>query len=181
LRPGRAIDLACGDGRNARYLAETGWEVDAVDFSPVAIEVASSADDGGDISYMIGDARSWQPANPADLVVISFLHLPVDELVTVITTAGTWLRPGGHLLYLGQALENFVYGVGGPADPAILPSATDLARASQGMRVLELAHLLRPQSDRQAVDLLLHFQPWDTDPDRTPTNDRGHELENGLP
>ncbi|HYO00530.1 MAG TPA: class I SAM-dependent methyltransferase [Mycobacterium sp.] len=170
LRPGRAIDLACGDGRNTRYLAESGWEVEAVDFSPVAIEVASGADDGEDISYTVGDARAWQPAKPADLVVISFLHLPINELVAVITTAGTWLRPDGHLLYLGHALENFVYGVGGPADPAILPGIADLARASQGMRVVELAHLLRPQGDRQAVDVLLHFQPWDSDPDWTLTN-----------
>jgi SAM-dependent methyltransferase len=165
LRPGRAIDLACGDGRNARYLADSGWAVEAVDFSPVAIEVASGADDSENISYTVGDARNWQPAKPADLVVISFLHLPIDELTAVITTAGTWLRPRGHLLYLGHALENFVYGIGGPTDPAILPGVADLARASQGMRVVELGHLLRPQADRQAVDILLHTQPWDTDPE----------------
>ena len=70
---------------------------------------------------------------------------------------------GGHLLYLGHALENFVDGVGGPADPAILPGLADLARASQGLRVVEMAHLLRPQGDRQAVDVLLHVQPWDPD------------------
>lgn len=163
LHPGRAIDLACGDGRNARYLAESGWDVEAVDFSPVAIEVAKGAQDSESICYTVADARSWQPDRPADLVVISFLHLPVDELVTVIATAATWLRPGGHLLYLGHALENFVYGVGGPSDPAILPGLADLARASQGLRVVELAHLLRPQGDRQAVDVLLHVQPWDPD------------------
>ncbi|CAN5874660.1 class I SAM-dependent methyltransferase [soil metagenome] len=163
LRAGRAIDLACGDGRNARHLAVSGWEVEAVDFSPVAIELASAAEDSDHISYTVGDARAWQPAKPADLVVISFLHLPIDELGAVITTAGTWLRPGGHLLYLGHALENFVYGIGGPADPAILPGIADLARASQGMRVVELAHLLRPQGDREAVDVLLHAQPWDND------------------
>ena len=163
LRPGRAIDLACGDGRNARYLAESGWEVEAVDFSPVAIEVASGADNDENISYTVGDVRTWHSAQPADLVVISFLHLPIDELVAVITTAGTWLRPGGHLLYLGHALENFVYGVAGPADPAILPGVADLARASQGMRVTELAHLIRPLGDRQAIDILLHAELWDTD------------------
>lgn len=164
FRPGRAVDLACGDGRNARYLAESGWEVDAVDFSPVAIELADGADDTDDIRYTVADVRAWQPARPADLIVISYLHLPIDELVAVITTAATWLRPGGHLLYLGHALENFVYGVGGPADPGVLPGVTDLARASQGMRVLELVHLLRPHGDRQAVDVLLHAQPWETDP-----------------
>lgn len=164
LCPGRAIDLACGSGRNARYLAESGWEVEAVDFSPVAIELAGGADNSENISYTVGDARVWQPERPTDLVVISFLHLPVDELVALITTAGTWLRPGGHLLYLGHAVENFVHGVGGPADPTILPGMVDLARASQEMRVVELTHLLRPQGDREAVDILLHLQPWDRNP-----------------
>ena len=174
LRPGRAVDLACGDGRNARALADAGWEVEAVDFSPVAIEVACGADDNQHISYSVADARTWQPAKLADLVVISFLHLPIDELVRIISVAGTWLRPGGHLLYLGHALENFVHGVGGPADPAILPGVADLARASQGMRVVELTHLLRPQGDRQAVDILLHTEPWDPDPGE-PTNGAAYD------
>lgn len=170
VRPGRAVDLACGDGRNARYLAESGWEVEAVDFSPVAIELASSADDAQNVSYTVGDARKWQPERTADLVVISYLHLPIDELVAVITTAGTWLRPGGRLIYLGHALENFVYGVGGPADPAILPGVADLARASQGMRVVELGHLFRPHGDHHAIDILLHTQTWDPAPGEPATS-----------
>ena len=101
-------------------------------------------------------------------MVISFLHLPIDELVQVITVAGTWLRPGGHLLYLGHALENFVHGVGGPPDPAILPGVADLARASQGMQVVELAHLSRPHGDDQAIDILLHTQPWDRPAESAP-------------
>ena len=168
LRPGRAIDLACGDGRNARHLAESGWDVEAVDFSPVAIEVAAAAHDNQHISYVVDDVRTWQPTGSADLVVISFLHLPIDELVQVITVAGTWLRPGGHLLYLGHALENFVHGVGGPPDPAILPGIADLARASQGMQVVELAHLSRPHGDDQAIDILLHTQPWDRPAESAP-------------
>jgi 2-polyprenyl-3-methyl-5-hydroxy-6-metoxy-1,4-benzoquinol methylase len=38
LEPGRALDLACGEGRNAVWLAEQGWRVTAVDFSDVALE-----------------------------------------------------------------------------------------------------------------------------------------------
>ena len=162
LRPGRAIDLACGDGRNARYLAESGWEVEAVDFSPVAIEVASGADNDENISYTVGDVRTWHSAQPADLVVISFLHLPIDELVAVITTAGTWLRPGGHSA-LSRPRPGELRLRRRARDPAILPGVADLARASQGMRVTELAHLIRPLGDRQAIDILLHADLWDTD------------------
>lgn len=76
LRPGRAIDLACGDGRTARYPAESRWEVEAVDFSPVAIEVAPGAHDNQYISYTVADVKTWQPATLADLVVINFLRSP---------------------------------------------------------------------------------------------------------
>ena len=93
LRPGRAIELACGDGRHARYLADSGWQVEAVDFSPVAIEVANAAPDSDQIHYRVADSRTWTPTELTELVVISFLHLPIDELVAVITAAGTWLRP----------------------------------------------------------------------------------------
>ena len=40
LAPGRALDLACGEGRNAVWLAQKGWRVTAVDFSPVALAKA---------------------------------------------------------------------------------------------------------------------------------------------
>lgn len=132
----------------------------------MAIEVAKAAHDGGQIAYTVGDARVWKPVKQADLVVISYLHMPVDELVEVITTAGTWLRPGGHLLYLGHSLENSMFGVGGPADRAVLSDLADLARAARGLRVLELAHLVSRGGGRQSIDVLLHAVPWGVHPHR---------------
>src|SRR3989304_3037437 len=90
----------------------------------------------------------------------AFLHLPVDELVAVIAGAGSWLAPGGRLLYLGHALDNFTHGVGGPPDPSILPAIDDLARAASGLQVHELEHLVRPVGEGRAIDVLLHAQPW---------------------
>ncbi len=46
LRPGTAIDLACGDGRHARWMAGQGWSVTAVDYSSVAIDLARASDGG---------------------------------------------------------------------------------------------------------------------------------------
>ena len=114
LRPGRAIDLACGDGRNARYLAESGWAGRSGGFLT-----------GGDRS---GKWRGRQRKHllhsrrRQKLAICEARGFGGDQLPAstdrrthaVITTAGTWLRPGGHLLYLGHALENFVYGIGGP-------------------------------------------------------------------
>lgn len=164
LPVGTAVDLACGDGRHARWLATLGWQVTAVDFSEVAIERARErdSDDGrtGHVDWTVGDALDWSPEGPVDLVVIGFLHLSLDELETVIRRAGSWLRPGGHLIYLGHAAENPRLGVGGPQDTAILPDVARLAAAATGLEVCSLRHDLRPAGRSRAVDVVLHARAW---------------------
>jgi 2-polyprenyl-3-methyl-5-hydroxy-6-metoxy-1,4-benzoquinol methylase len=57
LPPGRALDLACGEGRNALWLAERGWTVTGVDYSAVAIEKARrrSHDEGAEVDFACAD------------------------------------------------------------------------------------------------------------------------------
>ena len=159
--PGRAVDLACGDGRHARWLDRHGWAVTAVDHSEVAVEAGRDKDTDGRIAWQVGDVTDWAPDGPVDLVLLSFLHLPTDQLRGLIGRAASWLAPGGRLLYLGHSVENHHRGVGGPPDPAILPGITDLAVAADGLRVDALEHVLRPQGDGTAVDILLVASPWD--------------------
>lgn len=164
LSVGTAIDLACGDGRHARWLAAHGWRVQAVDFSEVAVEQARAkdSDEGrrGSVDWVVGDATTWQPAEKVDLVVIGFLHLELDTLSRVLRAAGGWLKPGGHLVYLGHAAENLRRGVGGPQDPRVLPGITELARGAEGLEVVSLRHDLRPAGKATAVDVLLHARTW---------------------
>lgn len=164
LPVGTAVDLACGDGRHARWLAAHGWRVEAVDFSAVAIEQAreKDSDEGrsGSVDWVVGDATEWAPEQEVDLVVVGFLHLELDALTEVLRRAGTWLRPGGHLLYLGHAAENLRRGVGGPQDPTVLPGVADLAPGAEGLEVLSLRHDLRPAGKATAVDVLLHARAW---------------------
>ena len=82
LRPGRALDLGSGDGRNAVWLASHGWRVTAVDFSPVALErgrtLATAR--GVDVDWELADLLDWVPPTGAfDLVALFFIHLPPDE------------------------------------------------------------------------------------------------------
>lgn len=165
LTVGTAIDLACGDGRHARWLAAHGWDVTAVDFSEVAIEQARAKDSdegrSGHVDWVVGDATTWSPAEQVDLVVIGFLHLDLDALTRVISEAGRWLRPGGHLVYLGHAPENLARGVGGPQDPTVLPTVADLARGAADLEVVSLRHDLRPAGQATAVDVLLHARNWE--------------------
>lgn len=156
LAPGRAIDLGCGLGRHARHLAESGWSVQAVDFSRVAIEIASTAE-GPKVGYHVGDVTRWRPAEPVDLILVSYLHLRIVDLDALLAAARTWLAPGGHLLYLGHAHHVAVDGTG---VHVMFPDIADLARACAGMRIDEMAHVVHAHLDTNTVDVLLHARSW---------------------
>lgn len=95
--PGRALDLGCGNGRNARYLARAGFEVDAVDLSPTAIEWARDHTDN--VRFRCGDAFTMDLTGPYDLVYDSgcFHHLPPHRRISYRALLDRVLAPGGHL------------------------------------------------------------------------------------
>ncbi|MER6450553.1 SAM-dependent methyltransferase [Streptomyces venezuelae] len=115
VAPGRALDLGCGAGRNALFLASRGFEVDAVDLSPVAVawgeERAREA--GVDVRFLCGDAfalPATELRGPYDVVVDSgcFHHLPPHRRVGYLGLLDRVLAVGGHL-----ALTCFAAGAGG--------------------------------------------------------------------
>jgi SAM-dependent methyltransferase len=141
LAVGRALDLACGEGRNAVWLAEEGWEVTAVDFSDVAVEKARELADarGVEVAWVVADVREYEPAPGAfDLVVVLFLHLPEDERRAVYAHATAALAPEGRLVVIGHDILNLTEGVGGPRTPDVLYSPEDI--------VAELPAELEPET-----------------------------------
>ena len=64
LPPGRAVDLAAGPGRHARWLAARGWSVTAVDVSAVGVEQGRAADPDGAVEWVVADAADWSPTGP---------------------------------------------------------------------------------------------------------------------
>ncbi|WP_329459141.1 class I SAM-dependent methyltransferase [Streptomyces sp. NBC_01497] len=101
---GTALDLGCGAGRNALYLAANGFDVDAVDLSPVAVawagERARAA--GVEVRFLCGDAFALpadELSGPYDLVVDSgcFHHLPPHRRAGYLALLDRVLAPGGHL------------------------------------------------------------------------------------
>jgi SAM-dependent methyltransferase len=110
--PGRALDLGCGPGRNALLLASHGFDVDAVDLSPVAVAWAAerAREAGAEIRFLCGDAFALPAADlpgPYDLVVDSgcFHHLPPHRRISYLALLDRVLAPGGHL-----ALTSFAAG-----------------------------------------------------------------------
>ena len=90
LPPGRALDLGSGEGRNAVWLAERGWQVTAVDFSPVALAKARRLAQarGVTVNWVLADLRGYQPESAAhDLILVAYVHLPPVERGVVLAGA----------------------------------------------------------------------------------------------
>jgi SAM-dependent methyltransferase len=101
LVPGRALDLGCGPGRNAIWLARAGFEVDAVDLSPAALAWAAerAREAGVQVRFVNGDAFSVQLPGGYDLVYDSgcLHHLPPHRRVSYLALLDQVLVPAGHL------------------------------------------------------------------------------------
>lgn len=164
--PGRALDLATGDGRNAIWLARQDWSVTAVDFSAEAIGLARkhAHDEGVDVAWLVEDATTWSPDERFDLVTAMYLHLPEEANRRVLQRAATWVAPGGHLLILGHDRTNLETGAPGPTNPDVLYTP-ELLRS-----VVEPARILRCETVRR--DLA-------TDPE-TAGDGAGHALDTIL-
>lgn len=108
LTPGSALDLGCGEGADAIWLAQQGWRVTAVDISRTALKRgAGHAADAG-----VADRIDWQwhdlgasfPAGTFDLVSAHFLHSPVEMARDkILRSAAAAVAPGGVLLVVGHA------------------------------------------------------------------------------
>lgn len=167
LPAGRALDLACGEGRNAIWLAGRGWEVTGVDFSEVAVQKAArlAADRGGRVTsrlrWVREDVLSYQPPGPVfDLVLVVYLQVPAEQRRQVLRTAAEALAPGGMLLVVAHHTRNLADGVGGPPDPAVLYTEDDVAGDLEGLadlRVTRATEVRRevPGAERPALDLVV--------------------------
>jgi len=158
LPPGRAVDLAAGEGRNAIWLASRGWRVTAVDFSAVALDKGRrlAAARGVSVTWELADLATYQPP-ASDLVLIAYLHLPPDLWSQVLARAVVAVAPGGTLLVVGHDLANLTEGVGGPQDASRLYTAEGVAAALDGLDVQRAEQVRRPVPDtpRAAIDTLV--------------------------
>lgn len=159
LAPGRALDVACGEGRNAVWLARRGWDVVAADYSPAALRKARhiAADAGVDVTFVEADATSWDPAGRFDLVLLCYLQLPRDLMARALQRVVPAVAPGGTLLVIGHDRRNLEEGVGGPSRPEVLLDHGEVAEAATGL-VVEAATTVERAvegQDRPALDTLV--------------------------
>lgn len=108
LAPGAALDLGCGEGGDAVWLAERGWHVKAVDISETALlRAAELADERGvrkDIEFERHDLSDSFPTGTYDLISAQFLHSTVRlERPEILRTAASAVAPGGLLVIVDHA------------------------------------------------------------------------------
>lgn len=164
LEPGSALDLGCGDGPNAVWLAEQGWTTTGVDLSRVALDRAAerAAAAGVDVRWERADLRGWTTGERFDLVVELFVHAADDvERASVLAGAAECVRPGGTLLVVGH--HTLAPWVRNPNEHA-LPTAGGLvaglgvdAPGWELVRAEELPRAVRgPEGEATVLDAVVH-------------------------
>lgn len=158
LPPGRALDVAAGEGRMALHLASLGWQVTALDFSAAGLARGQERAEqrGLTVQWRVADATATDLRQEHfDLVLVLYLHLPHAPLVDVLQRCARAVAPGGRLLVLGHDRDNLLRGTGGPQDAALLYDVETLRSTAAGLVVERAEQVERPVEDRVAVDALL--------------------------
>ena len=133
LGPGRALDIGCGEGADAIWLARRGWTVTAIDVSDVAVGRARQAAElaGADVEWLCGDAlRTAFPVRVFDLLSMQYPALPKAAGEAAMRTLLDTLRPGALLLAVYHDLddEHREHMKSRGVDPADYVGADDLRR-----------------------------------------------------
>jgi len=158
LRPGRALDLACGEGRNAVWLARRGWQVTAVDFSTIGLDKARQLAEqrGATVDFVLADLLDYEPQRDAyHLVLVVYLQISPDERAAVLLKGCSALAPGGVILVIGHDVSNLSDGIGGPRDPTLLYTPAAIAAELPGLSIQRAECVRRPvEVDGQTHDAI---------------------------
>jgi len=164
LPAGSALDLGAGEGRNAVWLAQQGWQVTAVDFSEVGLNKASRLAAAAEVKVLTvcADLTTYcPPAAAFDLVVLLYLHLPAPLRQVIHRRTAQAVAAGGLLVVVGHDATNLVDGYGGPQDPDLLFSPDDVRNdlIGSGLSVEKAERVRRtvetPDGQPEAIDALV--------------------------
>jgi SAM-dependent methyltransferase len=151
LTPGRALDVGCGEGGDAIWLARGGWTVTAIDVSDVAVGRAREAAEraGAVVDWVSGDVLGTPfPAGSFDLVSLQYPALPKAAGEPAVRTLLDTVRPGGLVLAVYHDLddEHREHMRSKGTDPADYVGADDLGRLLGDDFTVEL-HAVEPRID----------------------------------
>lgn len=164
LVPGTAVDLACGEGRNAVWLAEQGWRATGVDFSAQGLAKAARLAKARtvEVRWVESPVADWvAPPGGVDLVVVCYLQLPEPQRSAALDLAARAVAPGGTLVVVAHDRDNLERGFGGPPSAEVLYDLDGVVAAAEaaGLTVHRAEQAVRivPTDDgpRQAIDTVV--------------------------
>jgi 2-polyprenyl-3-methyl-5-hydroxy-6-metoxy-1,4-benzoquinol methylase len=142
LKKGKTLSLADGEGRNSVWLAKQGFDTDAFDFSPVAIQKARQLADkhGVRVNYQCSGWESfdWSPNRYDNVVGIFFQFIEPKLRVELFSKMDQALKPGGILLIQGYGKDQLQFNTGGPGKLDHLYDDELLRSAFSNYKVLDL-------------------------------------------
>lgn len=147
LPKGKALDVACGEGRNAIFLAKNGYDVDAIDISGVAIERgrAMAAKKGVQANFIQADMENYKiPPETYDLI-INFNYLQ-RTLVPVIKEG---LKKGGMVIFETYTLEQ--QAIGSPKNPEFLLKPNELLQLFGGLHIFYYCEGIFKEERKKAI------------------------------
>ncbi len=145
---GAALDVGCGEGADAIWLAQRGWDVTAIDFSQVALDRATrvAEDAGVEVDWVRADIAIEPPARRRyDLVSVHYpalRHTPGDDAIHAIIDA---VAPGGTLLIVGHHLDGSEHHQHHGFDPSDYVQPTDVAEHLDGAWTVQVQEV-RPRT-----------------------------------
>lgn len=165
MEPGSALDAGSGEGADAIWLAEQGWQVTAVDISGVALQRAAEearsrgAAVAGRIEWVREDLTAWQPAERRyDLVTAHYLHMPSAVRRPFFSRLASAVAPGGSLLIVGHDVSDLQTTIRRPPDPDRYFSNAEVAAAlGPGQwQIVTDAHPPREATDPEGQSVTIH-------------------------
>jgi SAM-dependent methyltransferase len=131
LKPGKMIDLAGGEGRNAVYFAELGWQAENIDISNVGLtkflKFAEERGVGEKVFANCADATGFESVlTPVDLGVVAYLQIEVNDLADALDCLIENIRKGGKLIGVWHSRANLASDYSGQQNPELLADIDEI-------------------------------------------------------